>query len=70
MLHRHWQPKALNALSDNEEKNIRIIDQDLSPCLSQGRPAGQIDIHRGNEFDSHSSRSDESARRRCAAKRK
>lgn len=46
------------------------VAKDLSPCLSQARSSGQINIHRDNEFDSYSARSDKSARRPRPAKRK
>jgi hypothetical protein len=61
---------SVNALSRNGEETVRSIDKDPSPCLSQARSSGQIDIHRDNEFDSYGARSDGSARRPHPAKRK
>jgi hypothetical protein len=54
---------VVNALSDSEEETVRNINSDPLPCLGQGRSSGRIDIRRDNEFDSHSTRSDESSRR-------
>jgi hypothetical protein len=57
---------VVNALSDSEEETVRNINSDPLPCRSSGR----IDIRRDYEFDSHSTRSDESSRRSGPAKRK